>query len=166
MMEFEGEFTTDYSREELWSYFTDPNILAQCAPGVSDITLVSESELTTTMSVGVGSVKPTFDVDMIVTEIRKPEFLQMKVGGEGSRNSFEAVAEMTLVDHNGTTTAQWTATASVSGLIASMGQRALNSVSHRLVNNFFEEVEAAVADESITATEQLKANQDIEASID
>ncbi|MFC6963291.1 CoxG family protein [Halocatena marina] len=166
MMEFEGEFTSNHSREELWNYFTDPDILTACAPGCDEIVMESPSELAAVISVGVGSVKPTFDVDMVVTQADEPETLRMEVGGNATRNSFDAVAEMNLHSNgDDTTTAHWSAQTNVSGLIASMGQRALGSVSTRLVNNFFEDLEAK-ADEGVSAESQLQAKEGAEASID
>jgi carbon monoxide dehydrogenase subunit G len=157
MMEFEGEFTSDHPREELWKYFTDPTVLAACAPGCDEIRMESPSELAAVVSVGVGSVKPTFDVDMTVTQADEPATLEMEVGGDASRNSFEAVTEMRLVDNgDGTATAHWEARTNVAGLISSMGQRALDSVSTRLVNNFFEDLEAK-ADEGVPVESKLEA---------
>ncbi len=145
MMEFEGEFTVDGSPEELWSYFTDPNILQDCAPGCEEVTLVSPSHVTSTLSVGVGSIKPSFDVKGIVAEYDRPNRLELRATGEASRNSFEATASQELKDNgDGTTSVRWAADARVSGIIASMGERALGSVADQLVNNFFNDLEEHV----------------------
>ncbi|WP_079890782.1 CoxG family protein [Halococcus agarilyticus] len=165
MMEFDGEFTSDHPRDELWNYFTDPEILADCAPGCDEITMESPGELSATITVGVGSVKPTFDVDMTVTRADAPETLEMEVGGDASRNSFEAVTEMNLVEDGDGTIATWEAHTNVAGLIASMGQRALGSVAGRIVNNFFEDLEAK-ADEGVPAESKLEAKPEAEASLE
>lgn len=166
MMEFNGDFTSDHDRETLWSYFTDPEILSTCAPGCDHIEMVTPSELKATIAVGVGSVKPTFDVDMVVTRTIEPELLQMQVEGDASRNSFDTVAEMRLVENaDGTTTAEWEAQANASGLIASMGQRALGSVAGRIVDNFFKDLEE-MADEGVPAVSKLEGKPDAEASLE
>lgn len=166
MMEFNGDFTSDYDRETLWNYFTDPDILAACAPGCDHIELVTPSELEATIAVGVGSVKPTFEVEMEVIRADRPEVLQMQVDGDASRNSFDTTAEMRLVENpDGTTTAEWEAQANASGLIASMGQRALGSVAGRIVDNFFKDLEAKV-DEGVPAVSKLEAKADAEASLE
>ncbi|WP_157572877.1 CoxG family protein [Halogranum rubrum] len=166
MMEFNGEFTSDHDRETLWKYFTDPEILASCAPGCDHIEMVTPSELKATIAVGVGSVKPTFDVDMVVTRTVEPELLEMQVEGDASRNSFDTVAEMRLVENaDGTTTAEWEAQANASGLIASMGQRALGSVAGRIVDNFFQDLEDK-ADEGVPATSKLEGKSGAEASLE
>jgi len=165
MIEFSGDFESDHPPEQLWNYFTDPEILAQCAPGCDHIEQESASELAATVAVGVGSVKPTFDVDMVVVEADRPTRLVMDAGGDASRNSFETVAEMHLVETADGTTADWHAEVAVSGLIASLGQRALGSVAERLVTDFFEDVEA-LADEGVPADSQIRAKPDAKAALD
>lgn len=166
MMEFEGEFESDLHRTELWKYFTDPDVLAACAPGTDSMTLESPHEVTATIAVGVGSVKPTFDVDMVVTSADRPELLEMQVDGSASRNAFDAVAEMRLEEgDDGGTVAYWSATTDVSGMIASMGQRALGSVTNKLVNDFFENLEET-AREGESVESRLEAKPDAEASLE
>lgn len=157
MMEFSGTQELDASPDVAWAYFTDVDVLAECAPGVEEMTLESPSEVTATLSVGVGSVKPTFDVDMVVTSADEPSHLEMKATGDASRNAFEAVAQMDLIENgDGGSTVEWTATASVSGLLASLGQRAVGSVTDRLVNDFFDDVEQKIT-EGEGATSDLQA---------
>ncbi|WP_324760681.1 CoxG family protein [Haloarcula sp. GH36] len=145
MMEFSGEFTVDGSPEELWKYFTDPDILLDCAPGCNKMVLESPSHIVAGLSVGVGSVKPSFDVEAIVTECDRPNRLEIQATGEASRNSFDVTAWQELHDNgDGTTTVSWQANAEISGIIASMGERAIGSVADKLVNEFFQDMEAHV----------------------
>lgn len=144
-MEFSGEFTVDGSPEELWKYFTDPDILLDCAPGCNKMVLESPSHIVAGLSVGVGSVKPSFDVEAIVTECDRPDRLEIQATGEASRNSFDVTAWQELHDNrDGTTTVSWQANAEVSGIIASMGERAIGSVADKLVNEFFQDLEEHV----------------------
>lgn len=142
MMEFDGTFTVDASREETWKYLNDPDILQDAAPGCEEVTLESPSQVTTTLTVGVGSVKPTFEVDATIVDTQEPERIEVKAVGQASRNSFEVRAweELEPADDGGTIV-NWHAEAEVSGLIASMGQRALGSVADKLVTEFFENIE-------------------------
>lgn len=144
MIEFDGEFELDQPPEELWAYFTDPDVLADCAPGVDEMTVVGTGQVEAVVAVRVGSVKPSFDVDITVVEAEFPRRLKMKAVGNASRNAFEGIATMELQEtDDGGTLAEWSATADVSGHIASLGQRALGGVTKRLVNGFFEDLEAA-----------------------
>lgn len=145
MLEFSGEYEMEQSREEIWPYFTDPDVLAECAPGCEEMVLESPHELTVVMAVGVGSVKPEFDVDAIVTRTEYPEVLEMKATGNASRNEFDMVAKMELEAlDDGSTAVQWEANADVSGTIVSLGGRALKSVTDRLVGNYFSDMQDAI----------------------
>jgi carbon monoxide dehydrogenase subunit G len=166
-MKFEGEFTTDHPAAELWNYFTDPDVLGECAPGCEEMRLASPSRVDATLAVGVGSVKPTFDVTATVTEYEEPARLGLEASGEASRNSFTVTALMELEEHDdGSTTASWEATANVSGLIASMGERALDSVTDRLVTNFFEDIEALVEEGAPAESKLQPAEEDHEVSLE
>ncbi|MEF8814502.1 MAG: carbon monoxide dehydrogenase subunit G [Halovenus sp.] len=141
-MKFDGEFVVDGAPEEIWPYFNDPDILQDCAPGCKEMVLESPSQLRATLEVGVGSVKPTFDVDAVVLECTEPSRLEIRATGEASRNSFSMTAWQELTDNgDGTTTVEWEADADVSGVIASLGDRALGSVTNKLVNDFFQDLE-------------------------
>ncbi|WP_435346709.1 CoxG family protein [Haloarchaeobius sp. HRN-SO-5] len=165
MIEFEGEFELDIPPEDLWPYFTDPDVIADCAPGMKELKMNSPSELEAVMSVKVGSVSPTFDVDVVVTEAVEPSTLEMSAVGNASRNAFDAAAHMDLQrSEDGGTVAAWTATAEVSGLIASLGQRALGGVTNRLVNKFFTSLQET-AEAGEPAESKLRAEPEAEATV-
>lgn len=157
MIEFDGEFELDLPPEEMWDYFTDPDVLAECAPGVDEMNVVGPGQIEAIVGVKVGSVNPSFDVDVTVVEAEYPSRLKLKAVGNANRNAFEGVATMDLAEtDDGGTLATWSATAEVSGRIASLGQRALGSVTERLVDNFYEDLEEA-AREGEPATSELEA---------
>jgi len=144
-VEFDGEFVVDGTPSEVWPYFNDPEILADCAPGCDGIELLSPSRLQATMEVGIGSVQPSFDVEAVVVDCQEPDRLELRASGEASRNSFEVTAWQELTDNgDGTTTVTWSADATVSGFIASVGERAIESVTTKLVTEFFDDVETHV----------------------
>lgn len=165
-MKFNGTTELNVDREETWKYFTDPDVLERCAPGCKSMTMTSPSELDATLAVGVGSVKPTFDVDVVVTETEYPTRLGMVATGSASRNAFDTTAEMVLeeVDEN-RTEIHWEASADVSGLLASLGQRALDSVTHRLVNSFFDDIEEVI-EAGEPAVSRLEEKGEAESDVD
>lgn len=166
MIEFDGEFELEMPPEELWPYFTDPDVIAECAPGMKELKMNSPSDLEAVMSVKVGSVSPTFDVDVTVVEATEPSTLRMSAVGNSSRNAFETAAHMDLQPtEDGGTLATWEANAEVSGLIASLGQRALGGVTTRLVNNFFDDLQA-IAESGDPAESRLEGAEDAEPAIE
>lgn len=165
-MEFEGEFESDRPPEELWNYFTDTDHLEDCAPGMEQMSLLSESEFEAVITVGVGSVKPTFDCEGVITEADQPDHLVMSIEGSGGRKgAFDGIGTMDLVETEEGTRLEWTAEANVSGLISSLGSRALGSVTHRLVDNFFDCMEEKIED-GVDAESKLSAAEEVEASLE
>jgi carbon monoxide dehydrogenase subunit G len=145
MLEFKGENEMQQSREELWPYFTDPDVLAECAPGCQSMSLDSPHEIAAVLAVGVGSVKAEFDVDAVVTELEHPELLEVTATGRAPRNEFEMTARMQMVEpSDGGTRVEWEANADVSGRIVSLGSRALKSVTNRLVKQYFDDMQEIV----------------------
>lgn len=166
MIEFSGDFELDMPPEDLWPYFTDPDILAACAPGLTELNMNSPSDLDAVMSVKVGSVSPKFNVDVTVVETNEPTYLEMVAVGNSSRNAFETTASMDLQDNGeGGTVANWEANAEVSGLIASLGQRALGGVTKRLVEKFFTNLQEK-AEEGVPAESKLEAAPDPDVDLD
>lgn len=164
MLEFSGEYEMEQSREDIWPYFTDPDVLAECAPGCKEMVLESPHELTMTMAVGVGSVKPEFDVNAIVTRTEYPAVLEVKATGNASRNEFDMAAKMELEEiDGGGTTVYWEANADVSGTIVSLGGRALKSVTDRLVGNYFADMQEVI-ERGEGAESKLKAAPDSDAA--
>lgn len=166
MLEFTGETEMDESRADLWPYFTDTDVLSECAPGCKEMRLEQPHEITAVMAVGVGSVKPEFEVDAVVTRLEHPSYLELVAVGHAPKNEFEVTATMELHERDdGGTTVDWAATADVSGTIVSLGSRALKSVTNRLVKKYFDDMRAVV-EAGEGAESELEAAPNAEAAMD
>lgn len=93
------------------------------------------------VEIGVGSVKPSFET---VITIDHREFPDMSASGEGnaSNSSFKLDAGMHLAETDDGVAVEWEAHTDVFGRIAQMGQRLINPVANRVVNQFFGNVES------------------------
>lgn len=94
------------------------------------------------MKVGVGSVKPEFEAWVTIDE-RDGENRTMRASGSGSSSgsAFEMTSRMTISETEAGSKIEWTAEADISGRIAQMGQRLLNPVANKVVNQFFNNIE-------------------------
>lgn len=92
------------------------------------------------MELGVGSVNPTFETIVTITD---REFPEMYASGEGSasNSSFEMDSGMTLSETDDGVAVEWWTEADVFGRVAQMGQRVMNPVANRVVNRFFSNIE-------------------------
>jgi len=97
------------------------------------------------MKVGIGPMKPEFQVTV---EVEKAEFPQVQASGNGSGggSEFHLNSEMNLDDNNGTTVVKWEAQTDISGKIAQFGQRMLQPVANKLTNQFFSSILSQIED--------------------
>lgn len=93
------------------------------------------------MKLGVGSVKPEFESRIRIVE---REFPSMRATGSGSSSgsAFEMTSGMTISETETGAKVEWSAETDISGKIAQMGQRMLKPVANKVVNDFFENIEA------------------------
>ena len=125
--------------EKVWAFLLDVNNVASCAPGFQSMEVLEDEHWKAVVSVGIGSVKAKFTMDVTRPEMREPEEMTMKGRGKapGSAVDMSGVMHLTRLD-DGQTRMDWSATLVVSGTIASVGARLLQGTAERLTGQFFE----------------------------
>lgn len=124
----------------------DPPILPEADPEVvAERAFEEGGSYAAFVEIGVGSVKPSFETIVTITE---REFPVMNATGEGSASSssFEMESGMTLTDTEDGVEVEWWAEADVFGRIAQMGQRVINPVANRVVKRFFSQIADRLGD--------------------
>lgn len=119
---------------------TDPPILPEATPAeVAERAFEEGQQYAALMEIGVGGVKPSFRTLVTVSE---REYPRMAATGEGSaaNSSFELAASMELTETDDGVAVEWTAEADVFGKVAQVGNRVINPVANRIVNQFFDNV--------------------------
>lgn len=136
-MEFSGTQTIEAPHKHVWDYLTDVNKVAGCAPGFQSLEVLGEEHWKAIIAVGVGPVKATFTLD-VTRELQEPDVMVVKGGGKAPGSVVELVGRMQLrtIDA-GTTLMDWQADVIVSGTLASVGARLLNSTAEKLTGQFF-----------------------------
>jgi carbon monoxide dehydrogenase subunit G len=87
-MKIEKTFTLSAPQERVWSFITDPREVAQCIPGCEGAVEKERGKYSAAITVKVGPIRTTFNLDIEQTEQRPPEFASyMGKGEEGSRAS-------------------------------------------------------------------------------
>src|SRR5262245_49982572 len=121
-MRFEGRIAIKAPRERVFSFLTDPEKVASCAPGVESIEVLEPQRLfRATVSVGFGSVKASFVSDAEWLDVEAPTRARMRVHGDAPGSAVDAVSEMLLAEAEpGVTELRWSADVTVVGAIASL----------------------------------------------
>jgi carbon monoxide dehydrogenase subunit G/molybdopterin biosynthesis enzyme len=141
-MRFEGVVAIAAPRQRVWEFLTDPEKVAQCAPGVDSLEVLAPGErFRATASVGFGSIRARFVTEAEWLDMVALERARMKVHGTAPGSAVDAESEMLLSDGpDGHTELRWSADVNVLGTIASMAARLMGGVAQRLTAAFFEAV--------------------------
>jgi carbon monoxide dehydrogenase subunit G len=141
----EGEPDFDALREQAEGR-EDPPTLPEADPeDIAERAFEEGNRYAALIEVSVGSVSPSFETVVTITE---REFPEMHAGGEGgsSNSSFEMASWMKLEEVDDGVAVEWAAETDVFGRIAQMGQRVMNPVANRIINRFFNQVADRVSD--------------------
>lgn len=140
-MEFSGEERIKAPRSEVWAFVTDPEKIAQCAPGLEDggLQIVDEDHFKVTVRAGVGFIRSVFEFDCEWVTRDEPNQAVIKADGDAPGSSVTMTATMDLKDdEDGGTVMNWSTNAQISGRLAGVGGRLINPVADRMTSQVFD----------------------------
>lgn len=145
-MHFEGTVNIRASREKVWDFLTDPHAVSQCAPGVESVEIVTPGrQFRAAASVGLGSMKVRFMVDVEFAELDPPRRATLKAHGTAPGSVADGTGEMALAKGpDGSTDMRWTTDITVLGTIASLASRLMGNVAQKLSTDFFSCVKSRI----------------------
>ena len=137
-MHFEGVFDVAAIREEVFEVVTDPKQVAGCMPGLQKVDVKSPDEFEAVVKVGVSFIRGDFIVRFRTVQNEAPSSAKMIVHGGGLGSAVDMQITMKLTERDaGGTSMKWDADATVSGKIASLGQRLMETQAEKIINQFF-----------------------------
>jgi carbon monoxide dehydrogenase subunit G len=137
-MQFSGSQTISVPIEKVWAYLLDVNKVATCAPGFQSLEELGPEHWKALISVGIGPVKAKFTLDVTRPEMHEPDLMVVKARGKAPGSAVELEGKMNLSSDDGTETRMdWNANVTVSGTLASVGGRLMNSTAEKLTGQFF-----------------------------
>ena len=146
-MDVNGEFRIAAPRARVWRGLNDTEVLKQCIPGCREIERLSETELEATAVLKVGPVKATFKGKVTLSDLDPPNSYRITGEGKGGVAGFaRGEALVSLADDGGATVLTYTATATVGGKLAQVGQRLLDATANKMAADFFGRFAEAIGD--------------------
>ena len=145
-MHLEGTVEIAAPRERAWQFLTDPQAVSRCTPGVESLQVLEEGRrFRSVASLGLGSIKTRFTVDVEWIELTPPERARARAHGTAPGSTADVEAEMTLSER-GPSAAElhWTADLTILGTIASLASRMMGGVTQKLSAQFFECVKKSI----------------------
>ena len=138
-MRFEGSVPIRASRERVWAFVTDPNMVGQCGPGVETIEIVDPTHFKATAKVGIGFISTRLVVTMEFTDRQPSDRAMIKAHGQAPGSAVDATAEMNLSDGpDGATVMDWNADVNIAGTLASMGARLIEGTADKMIGETFD----------------------------
>jgi carbon monoxide dehydrogenase subunit G len=150
-MEFSGTQKIAVPIEKVWTFLLDVNNVAGCAPGFQSLEVLGDEHWKAVVSVGVGPVKAKFTMDVTRPEMHEPDLMIVKGRGKAPGSAVEMSGTMNLVSEGPEETRMdWSATVTVSGTLASIGARLMNSTAEKLTGQFFDCLKTKLQSSSVT----------------
>jgi uncharacterized protein len=138
-MEFSGTQQIAVPIEKVWAFLLDVNNVAGCAPGFQSLEVLGDEHWKAAVAVGVGPVKAKFTMDVTRPEMHEPDLMVVKGRGKAPGSAVEMSGTMKLISEGPEETRMdWSATVTVSGTLASVGARLMNSTAEKLTGQFFD----------------------------
>jgi carbon monoxide dehydrogenase subunit G len=133
-LHYDGTFDVPPSPEKVYDFVTDPSKVTTIFPDVSDVKIADENNFSLKAKVGMSFIRGTMDVKLTMAEKRRPEMARLKARATGMNSSVDLESTFTLQGTNsGGTQVSWAADAKISGMMASVGSRLMDSAADKYV---------------------------------
>lgn len=136
-MKIDGIHKIDAPREQIFDLLTNPLLLQKCIPGCEKMEKTGDNQYAARLSVGIGPIKGVFNAIVNLIELRRPEHYALTMEGKGQPGFVKGSGGLDFIPENGATTIHFTGDVNVGGLIASVGQRMIQSVGKMMAERFF-----------------------------
>lgn len=138
-MHFEGVFETGTPREQVYDLVVDPDRVARCLPDLQKLEVRSSEEFDAAVKAGVSLIRGDLLLRFRVAEKRPQDYIKLLAHGTGMGSAVDMTIEVEVSEGQAKKTSMsWSADAQVSGKIAALGQRVLESQAEKLIRRFFE----------------------------
>jgi uncharacterized protein len=140
-VQIQGSHLINAPRARVWELLNDPDVLARCAPGVTEVQRESADRFTAVFSVALGPVKGTFRAQIDLTDKTPLEAMTLKLSARGPVGTIGAVGRITLADEGAGARVTWSGEPQLMGMLASVGARFAQTAAKSHAETFFTKLE-------------------------
>ena len=126
--------------DEVWAALNDAEILAKAIPGCQALNQVSNTELTAKVKLKIGPVSATFTGEVTLSELNPPHSYVISGSGKGGvagGATGSARVDLEPIEDGAATRLTYEVDAAVTGKIAQLGSRLIESTAKKLATKFF-----------------------------
>lgn len=148
-MEIRGERIIAVTRVVAWASLFDPGILLASVPGAQSVEKESESLYRVVTVLAIGPLKAKFNGTLRIADADAPNSCTLHFEGQGGAVGMaKGSASVRLEEEAGVTRLTYIADAQISGKLAQVGSRLIDSVAKKMSAVFFDKFEQAVTAEA------------------
>jgi len=144
MVKLAGTHSFDAPKSEVWEALLDPDVLSRILPGCERLDKTADNEFSGEISIRVGPVQGSFNGKVTLDDIDPPNGYRMEIAGQGRPGYVKGVGTLRL-EGDGPTTLHYDGDAQLSGRIASVGQRLVDSTARSLTRQGLQSLENIIA---------------------
>ena len=144
MVKLAGTHSFDAPKSDVFEALLDPDVLSRILPGCRRLDKTAENEFSGEISIRVGPVQGSFNGKVTLDEIDPPNGYRMEIAGQGRPGYVKGVGTLRL-EGDGPTTLHYDGDAQLSGRIASVGQRLVDSTARSLTRQGLQSLESIIA---------------------
>jgi uncharacterized protein len=143
-MKIEGTHLFDAPREVVWEMFLDPVVLAKIMPNCQKLEKINDDEYEGKMTIQVGPVQGVFQGKVKLSDLVPPASYRMEIHGRGPAGMVDGEGDVRLEDVEGQTLMHYSGDAKVSGRIASVGQRVMDTSARAITKQSLENLDKQI----------------------
>ena len=134
----EKKYILDISQQNVWEAILDPETLAEILPNCKSLDPIGDHKFDANIEIKIGPIKGQFKSKLSLFDLDPPNGYKFDVNGDGSKGQMRGAGEIQLSTQDDRTEFKFTATGSVSGIIARVGQRLIEATGKKLMDQGFE----------------------------
>ena len=134
----EGVVMLPAAPQAVWALLTDPASLVRLLPGCERLDPDGPDRYKAAVKFGIAAISGKYGGSVEFSRKKPPHSLELSLDGKGLPGFVHAVGTITLAPQGAQTEVRYSGEAQVGGMIASVGQRMIESAARRIVQQFFE----------------------------
>lgn len=144
MVELVGEYDFTAPQELVWEMLMDPDVLAMTIAGCEKLERVDDTTLLGRLNLRIGPVQGFFQGKVESSDVHPPSSMHMTITGNGPAGAVRGEGNITLEAIPGATRMRYDGTAQISGRIASVGQRVIDSSAKSIVKQSLQNLDRQI----------------------
>jgi carbon monoxide dehydrogenase subunit G len=137
-MHLEGSFQTPVPRITVWEFLLNPKEIAPCMPDLQSLDILGPDSFKAKVKVGLSVVRGTMDFEFRIADKVPPSSAKLIGSGRGVGSTVDLQTSFTLDEVGSGTKVGWIADVTMSGIIAGLGSKLIDSTSAKMVEQVVE----------------------------